>query len=156
LNRAPNAWLHLRVIRSIRFRAAPRRSIIDRAADNATSMSRLRDNVAAKPGESQKPIMTTAPMAASCVTNPICRAYGLIENIPADQKSVAARAEIRLAVVSQRTVCQPVAYSGAFDVRLTPLRQVKPAPLTLWSERATRARSALGIRRVPPRLQFRM
>jgi hypothetical protein len=76
--------LYRRVIGGCRLQAAARRPIIDRTADKATATSGLRDNVAAKPGESQKPIMTTAPTAAS---NPICLAYGLIENILADQKS---------------------------------------------------------------------
>jgi hypothetical protein len=56
-------------------------------------MSGLRDNVAAKPGESQRPIMTTAPTAASWIANVIGLAYGLIENILADQKFAAAVTE---------------------------------------------------------------
>jgi hypothetical protein len=53
-------------------------------------MSGPRDNVAAKPGESQKLIMTTAPTAANSITNVTGLAYGLIENILADPKIAAA------------------------------------------------------------------
>ncbi|HTO63961.1 MAG TPA: hypothetical protein VMM15_22195 [Bradyrhizobium sp.] len=62
------------------------------------AMSGLRDNVAAKPGESQQPIMTTAPTAASWIANAIGRAYGLTENILADQKIVAAVKENHVGV----------------------------------------------------------
>jgi hypothetical protein len=75
-----------RNIGGCRLQTAARRPIVDRTADRAVAMSGLRDNVAAKPGESQQPIMTTAPTTASCITNATGLAYGLIENILADPK----------------------------------------------------------------------
>ena len=81
---------HLRVTGVSRFRTAPKRPIIERTADKTTSVSGLRDNVAAKPGESQQPIMMAAPTTASCITKATGFAYGLIENILADPKILAA------------------------------------------------------------------